>query len=134
MEKEYPSEIAGLINELRFADAIEACKTYNLNDAAIRELVHEQVQDANTQFENGNAQRSIDLYITTIGVIEPSNVLCRFFVPHLTKYLTEYLIELHKRGYANEDHTRLLFNMFHHAEEREHLDDFISYLRQAKMR
>jgi predicted Zn-ribbon and HTH transcriptional regulator len=77
-------------------------------------------------------QAAIDIFITTIGVIEPSVVLCRFFQPNQTRYLSQYLIELHKRGYANADHTRLLFTLFHLNEQRGPLNDFIAFIREAK--
>ena len=54
-----------------------------------------------------------DEYIATIGLIDSSIVLCKFIDPHLSVYLIKYLLELHKRGRANEIHTKLLFNLFH---------------------
>ena len=130
MEKD--KELTDLLNQFRYAEAIEFCKKRQYNDFPIREIVHNEDIRANNELDQGNAQKAIDIYIHTIGVIEPSHVLCRFTAPHLTKFLTAYLIELHKRGYAKEPHTRLLFNMFHHEEERKHLSEFIEYLRKAK--
>lgn len=130
MEKD--KDLQELLNQLRYADAIELCKKRQYNDAPIRDIVRREDMVANEKLDQGDAQQAIDIYIRTIGIIEPSHVLCRFTAPHLTKYLTAYLIELHKRGYAKEPHTRLLFNMFHHEEEREHLQQFIEYLRTAK--
>jgi hypothetical protein len=64
---------------------------------------------------------------------EPSVVLYRFFQSHQTRYLAQYLVELHKRGYANTDHTKLLFTPFSLHEQRARLCNFIGYLREAKV-
>lgn len=39
--------------------------------------------------------------------------------------LTEYLQELHRRGFANEDHTTLLLNCYTKLEEDDKLTNFI---------
>ncbi|KAH0791066.1 vacuolar protein sorting-associated protein 11 [Histomonas meleagridis] len=130
--RSFPSEVATLLENKRYADAISICKDKCISYTMIQEMVHNQVQMAISAFENSDPQLSIDIFITTIGVVEPSIVLSRFFAPHLTRYLTQYLVELHKRGYANEQHTKLLFNMFYHDEGRETLREFIDYLKKAK--
>ncbi|OHT10859.1 hypothetical protein TRFO_19754 [Tritrichomonas foetus] len=132
-EIQFLPQVQELLNENRFADAIELCKLKSFPYSAINDKIRELLDIANEElFEKKNPQDAINIYIDTIGVIEPSNVLCRFFSPHLTKYLTQYLVELHVRGYAKEADTRLLFNLFHHREERTTLVDFINQLQTAK--
>ncbi|OHT11984.1 hypothetical protein TRFO_18367 [Tritrichomonas foetus] len=132
-EGEYPADIQSFINESRYADAIELCKQKSIPYATITEKVREMAEVANAELlQKKNPQDSIKIYITTIGVIEPSTILCRFFSPHLTRYLTQYLVELHVRGYAKEADTRLLFNLFHHKEEQSTLNKFIAYLEKSK--
>ena len=128
----YPKEVEELVKIERYWDACEVCRELGLNDDLIKNEVRREVAEANKACEEGNHQLAIDIYIKTIGICEPANVICRFFQPHLTHLLTRYLIELHKRGFAKEPHTKLLFNLFHHREEREQLSAFISDLRQAK--
>ena len=128
----YTSDITALIDNKRYASAIALCKDRCINYASIQDQVRNQVQLAINAFENRDFQLSIDIFITTIGVVEPSTVLCRFFAPHLTRYLMQYLVELHKMGYANEQHTKLLFNMFYNDDGRVILKQFIEDLRTAK--
>jgi hypothetical protein len=128
---EYPPDVAACLQGRQYAEAIELCAAQGVNPTAIQEEVRAEVGRAIDSLDE-NPQTSINIFITTIGVIEPSIVLCRFFQPNQTRYLSQYLIELHKRGYANADHTRLLFTLFHLQEERTHLDEFIEYLREAK--
>jgi rubrerythrin len=127
----YPPDVAACLQGSQYAEAIELCAAQGVNSSAIQEEVRAVVGRAIEALDE-NPQASINSFITTIGVIEPSIVLCRFFQPNQTRYLSQYLIELHKRGYANADHTRLLFTLFHLREERIHLSQFIEYLREAK--
>lgn len=132
-EAEFPSDVRTLLADERYADAIDLCKNRSIPYNTITDQVREIVEQANYElFEKKNHQKSISLYILTIGVIEPSNVLCRFFSPYLTRYLTQYLVELHKKGYEKEADTKLLFNLFHHQEERSALDDFVNFLEKTK--
>ena len=132
-DSDFPNDVKILLGALRFADAIEFCKTRSIPYTEIIDQVRDIVDKANKLFDNKNHQKSISLYISTIGVVEPSNVLCRFFSPYLTRYLTQYLVELHKQGYIEKEaDTRLLFNLFHHQEERSTLANFVDYLEKTK--
>jgi hypothetical protein len=128
---EYPPAIADAIRCQQYAEAIDMCIAQGLNSTMIQEQVRFQVALA-IEAVSAVPQAAIDIFITTIGVIEPSIVLCRFFQPNQTRYLAQYLIELHKRGYAAADHTKLLFTLFHLHEQRGPLGDFIAYVREAK--
>ena len=132
-EIDFPPEVERLLQSRRFSDAIEYCKMRSIPYGAIIDKVHEVAEYANSVLnDEKNAQKSINLYITTIGIVEPSAILCRFFSPYLTRYLTQYLIELHFRGYAKEPDTRLLFSLFYHKEQRGDLENFIYNLERAK--
>lgn len=132
-DSDFPTEVKALLADKRYADAIDFCKNRSIPYSKITDRVREIVDQANELFDNKNHQKSISLYISTIGVVEPSNVLCRFFSPYLTRYLTQYLVELHKQGYIEKEaDTRLLFNLFHHQEERSTLANFVSYLEKTK--
>jgi hypothetical protein len=131
MAQEYPALVTACLQNHQYADAIDLCLSQGLNYSLIQEEVRRQVSAAIDALGT-SPQGSIDIFITTIGVIEPSNVLCRFFQPNQTRYLAQYLIELHKRGYANADHTKLLFTLFHLQEQRSPLREFIDYCREAK--
>jgi hypothetical protein len=130
--QEYPPDIVAALQNKQYSDAIEMCKAQSFNLSPIQEALRADVDNANRALDADDPEAAIDIYITTIGVIDPSNVLCRFFQPNWTRFLTRYLVELHKRGFATEHHTKLLFNLFHHAEERPRLTEFIDSLRQAK--
>lgn len=127
-----PTDVITLIKNGYYADAIQYCKEKTISYTSIFNQVHDLAEQAKNEFDKKNYEKSIQLYIATIGIIEPSNVLCCFFQPHLTKYLTRYLIELHKRGYATDADTKLLFNLFYHHDERQSLVRFIQDLQTTK--
>ena len=132
-EANLPAEVQDLLNENLYAYAIELCKIKSIPYTSINEKINVLLDEANDLlFAKRDPQAAINIYISLIGVVEPSYVLCRFFSPYLTKYLTQYLVELHFRGYAKETDTKLLFNLFHHADERKTLNDFIQRLKEIK--
>lgn len=128
----FPNDVLMLLNKKKYAEAIDMCTTLGINSSSIRDMVRDMTEAAKAAYENKEYKASIDIFIDMIGAVEPSVILCYFNKPHLTNHLTAYLYELQKRGYANEQHTRLLFNLFHHTEERKRLRDFVEMLKKAK--
>ena len=129
----YPPEVSSLLQEKKFATAIKRCQSCGLNSQGISELIKKDVNLANRYFEEKKYDEAMTIYLTTIGAIEPSIVLCKFFAPHLTFFLTTYLIELHKKGFSTEQHTKLLFNLFHQRDIQPRLDDFIKLVNDSKL-
>jgi len=128
----YSPEIQTLITNKKFADAINACNRTGVSSHKIQEMVRKEVQKANNALEMKKYDEAMKIFLSTVGSIEPSMVLCRFFAPHLTHYLTTFLIELHKRGYATEQHTRLLFGIFRQEDVKPRLLEFIQMIKLAK--
>lgn len=134
MEEEidqYPLVIQDLIKNKLYAQALAQCAANGLNTNPIQKLVKKEIRKANNDLENKKYDEALKVFLTTIGAVEPSMVLCKFFGPHLTPYLTTFLIELHKKGYATEQHTRLLFHIFHQDDLSDRLKEFIELIREA---
>lgn len=131
MTETLPPEIVNLLERKKFAEAKKACEEKGISTLPVQKSISDEIAKANTELLNKNAEAAMNYFINLIGAIEPSMVLCKFFSPHLTQYLTAFLIELHIRGYAYEQHTRLLFNMFQKGNDPA-FDKFINFLEQAK--
>ncbi|EAY19697.1 hypothetical protein TVAG_432930 [Trichomonas vaginalis G3] len=131
MAEAFPQEIQTLLERKKFADAKKACEERGISTIEVQKSITDEINRANFELKNKNAESAMNYFINLIGAIEPSMVLCKFFSPHLTQYLTTFLVELHTRGYANEQHTRLLFNMFQ-KEDDTLFDKFLKLLEQAK--
>ncbi|OHS99740.1 hypothetical protein TRFO_33769 [Tritrichomonas foetus] len=71
------------------------------------------------------------IFTKSIGLIDPSIILCKLNKPQLSILLVNYLVELHKQGHANAQHTELLFNLFHLKETRFILEEFIQFLQSS---
>lgn len=130
-DKPLPSEILQLIQVGNFTGAIAKCSQSSIPTEPVMEIIRNKLKKAASLIQT-DPSRAMDIYISLIGVVEPSVVLCRFFAPHLSNYLARYLIELHKKGFAATQHTKLLFNLFHHENNRPLLNDFIEMLKLGK--
>ncbi|EGG05555.1 uncharacterized protein MELLADRAFT_87824 [Melampsora larici-populina 98AG31] len=70
-------------------------------------------------------QLSVQQYIKTIGIVQPSFVIRKFLDAQRISNLTSYLQELHSQGVANSDHTTLLLNCYTKLKDHEKLNEFI---------
>ena len=127
-----PEHIYNLIAQNKFSEAIQSCQNEGIKTAFIEERIRQCAQKAHDSFEKCEYEQSIESYISTIGFIDPSIVLWHFIEPHLSIHLTNYLIELHKRGFANKSHTGLLFLLFRNSDAKHKLQEFILLLKEAK--
>ena len=128
---DFPQEISQLLESNQFQAAIDKCPDFGISPELVQEYIRNKVKKAG-KLVSTDPDKAIEIYTNLIGVIEPSVVLCRFFAPHLSNYLARYLIELHIKGYAETQHTKLLFNLFHHANNRPLLEKFIQMLKIGK--
>ncbi|XP_055374112.1 vacuolar protein sorting-associated protein 11 homolog [Condylostylus longicornis] len=70
---------------------------------------------------------AVENYIKTIGYLEPSYVTRKFLDSKHTKFLTDYLLALHKnRKAVSYHHTTLLLNCLTRLELKEELTDFLA--------
>lgn len=127
-KSELPADIQSLVKDQMFIEAREECIKRNIDTEILDNRMKMNLDYAESHFLKREFQIATDYYITTIGFIEPSRILARFIHPHLSVYLTNYLIELHKRGYANSQHTQLLFNLFHHRDAQSIFENFLEYI------
>ena len=129
--KEIPENIQLLVKEKKYIEARKACQLANIDYTFLTQIVNDCQDQALKLFNKKEYEQSIKYYILTIGFVDPSIVLWHFIVPHLSIHLTNYLIELHKSGYANSSHTGLLFLLFRNSDARNKLQEFISLLKDA---
>ncbi|CAH7676498.1 vacuolar protein sorting 11 [Phakopsora pachyrhizi] len=76
-------------------------------------------------YEKSDFEGSVQQYVQTIGILQPSFVIRKFLDAQRISNLTFYLQELHSRGVANSDHTTLLLNCYTKLKDHDRLDDFI---------
>ncbi|KAH0792407.1 vacuolar protein sorting-associated-like protein [Histomonas meleagridis] len=126
-----PEYIQNLIKDNRLIEARKECIKNHIDAEYLETKVQNLMNSADVHYSKKEYKQSIDDYIKVIGFVEPSIVLCKFIAPHLSIHLTNYLIELHKRGCANAQHTQLLFNLFRHLDAKEMLNDFLQYIETA---
>lgn len=102
----------------------------NLYDVAIR-MASSQHYDAEGLMEickqygdhlytKGDLKGAIDQYIKTIGYLETSYVIRKYLESRHLEPLIVYLEELHKKGFATEDHTTLLLTCFVKLDQHDH--------------
>lgn len=127
-----PDHIEKLLANNKYLQALRACQAEKLDTSRVTKLAQECATNALSFFNKREYEQSIHLYIETIGFVDPSIVLWHFNVPHLSIHLTNYLIELHKEGFANKSHTGLLFLLFRNHDAKNKLEEFINLLREAK--
>ncbi|CAG9564964.1 unnamed protein product [Danaus chrysippus] len=94
----------------------------NLYDVAIRiaSSQHYDVEGLTEIYKNygdhlyskGDLKGAIDQYVKTIGWLETSYVIRKYLESRHLEPLVQYLEELHKKGYATEDHTTLLLTCY----------------------
>lgn len=127
-----PEQLDKLLTAKKYLEALKFCQAEKIDTSIVTKAAQECANSAHSFFENREYETSIRLYMCTIGFTDPSIVLWHFNAPHLSIHLTNYLIELHKAGYANKSHTGLLFLLFRNHDAKSKLEDFISMLREAK--
>jgi hypothetical protein len=126
--RSFPQPVRDFLDAQRYVDAIEACKSHHIDPAPIRALVDARASEAVAALAQDDALTSLRLFVTTIGVLEASVVLSRFYHPKLIPYLIRYLIELHQRGFAKPGLTRLLFTMLASGEYQSELTAFVGFI------
>ena len=134
----YPPEIIQVLEHKKYALAKKMCEEKGLPTQEIDFAVKKAANKANDLIrDKKDYSQAMSIYLTIIGAVDPSLVLCKFVSPHLTSYLMTFLIELHKRGYATEAHTKLLFQLF--KDESDHtsstsqtkFQEFLNLLKRA---
>ena len=135
--EDFPADIKAKLERKKYAAAKKMCIERGIPTLPIDNIVKKEANKANGYLSNESKkyQEAMNIYVNIIGAIDPSLVLCKFFSPHLAPYLLTFLIELHKRGYAKEEHTKLLFQMFKDdqetSENHSKFEDFLGLLRAA---
>ncbi|KAI5637569.1 hypothetical protein NE865_09702 [Phthorimaea operculella] len=72
--------------------------------------IHKQYGDH--LYGKGDFKGAIEQYVKTIGWLETSYVIRKYLQSRHLEPLVQYLEELHKKGFATEDHTTLLLTCY----------------------
>jgi hypothetical protein len=132
MSTAYPLSIQQFLDLQRYADAIQNCRSLSIDSTPIQAIVQSRVDEALAAYSSGDFASSLATFLLTIGVLEPSVVVSKFYTPTLMTYLIRYLMELHTRGFAKPAFTKLLFTLFARGEYQEELISFISFVESAQ--
>jgi hypothetical protein len=132
MTVSYPHSIQQFLDLQRYADAIQHCQSLGIDSSPITALVQARLEEALTTYSNGDFPASLVIFMTTIGVLEPSVVVSKFYRPDLMPLLVRYLMELHQRGFAKPSLTKLLFTLFARSEYQDEMVSFISFIESAQ--
>ncbi|OHS95771.1 hypothetical protein TRFO_38099 [Tritrichomonas foetus] len=121
-----------LLDNQQYLEAIKLCRALKISDQSVRARIEDEIAAAECAMKENDFKKAGEIFKTTIGVLEPSFVLTKFFENNQQKYLIDYLAELHIRGFATPGLTQLLFNLFVQAQSRESLHKFIDLISSAQ--
>ena len=124
--------IDNLIHKKKYLEALIFCEKNGMDECLVKNEVEKQMKKANEAYQNGNYENSMTIFKDLIGVSEPSLIVAKFYKQEHHHLLIDYLIELHKQGFSNKKHTKLLFNLFSQNQNHGYLQNFISMLNETK--
>lgn len=108
-EKDLQSKLSSLFKKNLYDVAIRIAKSQQYDSDGLVDIFK---QYGDHMYAKGDHAGAIELYIKTIGKLEPSYVIRKFLDSQHIEKLTMYLQALHKEGHATEDHTTLLLNCY----------------------
>jgi len=127
-----PNLAREFLDHKRYFDAISACKSSGVDPAPIHGFVDAQIRDAFASFSKGDHHVCLDIFISTIGLLEPSVVISKLYQPKSMPSLVKYLVELHQRGFANRQLTELLFTLIASGQFQSDFGSFISFIESVQ--
>uniref|UniRef100_L7M659 Vacuolar protein sorting-associated protein 11 homolog n=1 Tax=Rhipicephalus pulchellus TaxID=72859 RepID=L7M659_RHIPC len=121
-ERDTQSKLELLFRKNQYSLAISLARSQKYDQDGLADIFR---QYGDHLYSKGDYEGAVQQYIRTVGKLEASYVIRKFLDAQRIGNLTEYLQELHRRGFANEDHTTLLLNCYTKLEEDDKLTSFI---------
>ncbi|KAI8973574.1 hypothetical protein BDF20DRAFT_907097 [Mycotypha africana] len=121
-EKDTPTKLEILFKMNLYVLAINLAHMQKYDDNSITDIFKKY---GDHLYNKGNYDGAMEQYIRTIGQLEPSYIIRKFLDAQRIYNLTNYLQELHSKGFANADHTTLLLNCYTKLKDVARLDEFI---------
>ncbi|KAE8676320.1 Vacuolar protein-sorting-associated protein 11-like protein [Hibiscus syriacus] len=121
-EKDMESKLDMLFKKNLYTVAINLVQTQQADASATAEVLRKYGDHLYSKQEYDEAMAQ---YIHTIGHLEPSYVIQKFLDAQRIYNLTNYLENLHEKGFASKDHTTLLLNCYTKLKDVEKLNVFI---------
>ncbi|XP_028167464.1 vacuolar protein sorting-associated protein 11 homolog [Ostrinia furnacalis] len=108
-EKDLQSKLSLLFKKNLYDVAIRIASSQHYDVEGLTEIYK---QYGDHLYSKGDLKGAIDQYVKTIGWLETSYVIRKYLESRHLEPLVLYLEELHKKGYATEDHTTLLLTCY----------------------
>ncbi|XP_041982097.1 vacuolar protein sorting-associated protein 11 homolog [Aricia agestis] len=108
-EKDLQSKLFQLFKKNLYDVAIRIASSQHYDAEGLTEIYK---QYGDHLYGKGDFKGAIDQYVKTIGWLETSYVIRKYLESRHLEPLVQYLEELHKKGYATEDHTTLLLTCY----------------------
>ncbi|XP_068617562.1 vacuolar protein sorting-associated protein 11 homolog [Battus philenor] len=108
-EKDLQSKLSLLFKKNLYDVAIRIASSQHYDVEGLTEIYK---QYGDHLYSKGDLKSAIDQYVKTIGWLETSYVIRKYLESRHLESLVQYLEELHKKGYATEDHTTLLLTCY----------------------
>ncbi|OCT72449.1 vacuolar protein sorting-associated protein 11 homolog [Xenopus laevis] len=121
-EKCTQTKLEMLFKKNLFVMAISLAKSQHLDSDGLSVIFR---QYGDHLYNKGDHDGAIQLYIRTIGKLEPPYVIRKFLDAQRIHNLTAYLQALHLHSLANADHTTLLLNCYTKLKDSARLEEFI---------
>ncbi|XP_072944579.1 vacuolar protein sorting-associated protein 11 homolog [Epargyreus clarus] len=108
-EKDLQSKLSLLFKKNLYDVAIRIASSQHYD---VQGLIEIYKQYGDHLYSKGDLKGAIEQYVKTIGWLETSYVIRKYLESRHLEPLVQYLEELHKKGYATEDHTTLLLTCY----------------------
>lgn len=108
-EKDLQSKLTLLFKKNLYDIAIRIASSQHYDAEGLTEIYK---QYGDHLYSKGELKGAVDQYVKTIGWLETSYVIRKYLESRHLEPLVQYLEELHKKGYATEDHTTLLLTCY----------------------
>ncbi|CAK1586787.1 unnamed protein product [Parnassius mnemosyne] len=108
-EKDLQSKLSLLFKKNLYDVAIRIASSQHYDVEGLTEIYK---QYGDHLYSKGDLKSAIDQYVKTIGWLETSYVIRKYLESRHLESLVQYLEELHKKGFATEDHTTLLLTCY----------------------
>ncbi|CAH4030160.1 unnamed protein product [Pieris brassicae] len=108
-EKDLQSKLSLLFKKNLYDVAIRIASSQHYDAEGLTEIYK---QYGDHLYSKGDFKGAIYQYVKTIGWLETSYIIRKYLEPRHLEPLIQYLEELHKKGFATEDHTTLLLTCY----------------------
>ncbi|KAG6447658.1 hypothetical protein O3G_MSEX005084 [Manduca sexta] len=108
-EKDLQSKLFLLFKKNLYDVAIKIASSQHYDEEGLNEIYK---QYGDHLYSKGDLKGAIEQYVKTIGWLETSYVIRKYLESRHLEALIQYLEELHKKGFATEDHTTLLLTCY----------------------